>query len=76
MRISPRKKGVSYYQVDVFGREAGKVDSYKDVLAQPGQNITTTLDIDLQLFIENIFEGKKGAVIVSKPNTGEILVTR
>lgn len=67
------RKGVSYYQVDVFGREAGKVDSYKDVLAQPGQNLTTTLDIDLQLFIENIFEGKKGAVIVSKPNTGEIL---
>ena len=67
------KKGVSYYQVDVFGREAGKVDSYQNILSQPGQNINTTLDLNIQLLIEDIFKDKKGAAIVSKPKTGEIL---
>ena len=67
------QKGVSYYQVDVFGREAGKVDTYEDVLSQPGLDLTTTLDINIQLLVENMFKDKKGAVIVSKPKTGEIL---
>ena len=67
------KRGVSYYQVDVFGREAGKVETYEDVLSQPGLDLTTTLDINVQLLVENMFKDKKGAVIVSKPKTGEIL---
>lgn len=67
------QKGVSYYQVDVFGREAGKVETYEDVLSQPGLDLTTTLDINIQLLVENMFKDKKGAVIVSKPKTGEIL---
>lgn len=67
------QKGVSYYQVDVFGREAGKVETYEDVLSQPGLDLTTTLDINVQLLVENMFKDKKGAVIVSKPKTGEIL---
>ena len=67
------QKGVSYYQVDVFGREAGKVETYEDVVSQPGLDLTTTLDINVQLLVENMFKDKKGAVIVSKPKTGEIL---
>jgi len=67
------QKGVSYYQVDAYGREAGEVDGYDNILPQPGQNINTTLDIDLQLLVEEIYANKKGAAIVSIPNTGEIL---
>ena len=67
------KKGVSYYQVDAFGREAGKVESYQNILSQPGQNVNTTLDLNIQLLVEDIYNDKKGAVIVSKPKTGEIL---
>ncbi|MED5247863.1 MAG: penicillin-binding protein 2, partial [Candidatus Neomarinimicrobiota bacterium] len=67
------QKGVSYYQVDAYGREAGEVDGYDNILSQPGQDINTTLDIDIQLLVEQIYANKKGAAIVSIPNTGEIL---
>ena len=66
-------KGVSYYQVDAFGRETEKIELNNSILPVPGKNILTTLDISLQSFIEREFKGKKGVVIVSKPKTGEIL---
>ena len=66
-------KGVSYYQVDAFGRETEKIELNNSILPIPGKNILTTLDISLQSFIEREFKGKKGVVIVSKPKTGEIL---
>ncbi len=66
-------KGVSYYQVDAFGRETEKIELSNSILPVPGKNILTTLDISLQSFIESEFKGKKGVVIVSKPKTGEIL---
>ena len=67
------KKGVSYFQVDAFGREAGKVEGHDNSLPQPGQDIYTTLDITLQELLESEFKGKKGAGIVSNPKTGGIL---
>ena len=66
-------KGVSYYQVDAFGRETEKIELNNSILPVPGKNILTTLDISLQSFIEREFKGKKGVVIVSNPKTGEIL---
>jgi len=36
------KKGVTYSQVDVYGRETGKLDGQDGVLAYPGENISTT----------------------------------
>tara|TARA_B100000676_G_scaffold11089_1_gene10278 strand:- start:497 stop:2260 length:1764 start_codon:yes stop_codon:yes gene_type:complete len=66
-------KGVSYHQVDAFGREKEKIELENSVLPIPGKNIYTSLDINLQSFIEKEFEGKTGVVIVSKPKTGEIL---
>ena len=67
------KKGVSYFQVDAFGREAGNVEGHDNSLPQPGQDIYTTLDITLQELLESEFRGKKGAGIVSNPKTGGIL---
>ena len=66
-------KGVSYYQVDAFGRETEKIELNNSILPVPGKNILTTLDISLQSFVEREFKGKKGVVIVSNPKTGEIL---
>ena len=66
-------KGVSYYQVDALGREAGTVEGYGNLLSQPGGNINTTIDLRLQLLIEDLYKNKKGAVVVSKPQTGEVL---
>jgi len=67
------EKGVSYYQVDAFGREAGKVEAYDDLLSEPGGNLSTTLDLEMQLLVEEIYKNLKGSVIVSKPKTGEVL---
>ncbi len=40
---------------------------------QPGRNIYTTLDSDLQAFLEKELEGKVGAAVVLDVRTGEIL---
>ena len=67
------KKGVSYFQVDAFGRESGKIDGANDFSSTPGEDIKTTIDINLQGFIEQQIKGFKGAIIVSNPENGEIL---
>ena len=66
-------KGVSYYQVDAFGREVGSVENQSNILPKPGSDITTTLDIEIQELLESEFKGIKGAGIVSDPNTGGLL---
>lgn len=67
------EKGVAYYQVDAFGREAGYVDGHEKILPNPGNNIHTTLDVSLQALLESEFKKKKGTAIVSNPKTGGIL---
>lgn len=67
-------KGIKKQQVDVHNRIQG---SYKggeeDVASEIGHNITTTLDIDLQLYAEQLFQNKKGSVVAIEPSTGEVL---
>ena len=67
------KRGVQFYQVDAFGREVGYVDDYPPRVPEPGQNIITTIDKDIQKKIENIMDSKRGVIIVGIPKTGEIL---
>ncbi len=66
-------KGVNYYQVDALGREAGLVPNQGRILPEPGKNLRTTLDINLQSLLEREFRDYRGAAIVSNPVTGEIL---
>jgi penicillin-binding protein 2 len=56
--------------VDSFGREIGEVSKVEPIR---GNEIHLTLDFDLQKKAEEILEGKEGAVVVMKPETGEIL---
>ncbi len=65
-------KGVTYLEVDAFGREMGKVDVQKDVNPIPGTNLYTTIDIELQQFTENLMDGKRGVIVVGDSRTGEI----
>jgi penicillin-binding protein 2 len=67
------KKGVTYYQVDAFGREVGKIGGQENILPNPGKNITTTLDVSLQQLLETELRGRRGVGIVSRPETGGIL---
>ena len=65
--------GIQFYQVDAFGREVGYVDDFPPLDPEPGRNIITTIDINIQYSLETLMEGKRGVLIVGIPETGEIL---
>ena len=65
--------GVQFNQVDAYGREVGHIDDFLPINPEPGKNIVTTIDINIQYSLESLMEGKKGVVIVGVPETGEIL---
>jgi penicillin-binding protein 2 len=64
------KEGQSLQIVDSMGREIEEV-SRTD--ATRGQDVMLALDFDLQRKAEEILENREGAVVVMKPDTGEIL---
>ena len=67
-------KGVKKNLVDVHNRIQGSYrEGKEDVPAQIGKNITTTIDLDLQLYAEKLFANKKGAMVAIEPETGEVL---
>ncbi|MDR3273278.1 MAG: peptidoglycan glycosyltransferase [Flavobacteriaceae bacterium] len=67
-------KGIKYIQKDRLLRSIG---SYKgggyDVQMKSGEDITLTIDYDLQVLAERLLQNKRGAVVALDPNTGEIL---
>jgi len=67
-------KGIRKNLVDVHNRIQGSYrDGREDIPAQIGKNIVTTLDLDLQLYAEKLFQNKKGSVVAIEPATGEVL---
>jgi penicillin-binding protein 2 len=67
-------KGVRKIFVDVTGREKGPfANGAFDTVAVPGQNLTTSLDLELQAYGEKLMRNKRGAVVAIEPSTGEIL---
>jgi len=66
-------RGIYFYEVDVFGREVGSAIELNPKKPDPGQNIQTTLDLDLQVFVEEQMMDRKGIVLVGHPESGEIL---
>ncbi|TAJ13807.1 penicillin-binding protein 2 [Marinilabiliaceae bacterium JC017] len=68
------KKGVKYLLVDVYGREKGSFrDGRYDTTAVAGRNINLSLDVDLQVYGEQLMKNKIGSVVAIEPATGEIL---
>ncbi len=68
------KKGVNYIMVDVWGRAIGEYQNGDyDTVAVSGDNLTLSLDIDLQMYGELLMQGKTGSIVAIKPSTGEIL---
>ncbi len=66
--------GVEIMLRDSRGRLQGKYkDGSQDTRAQSGENITTTIDIELQQLAEALLVGKVGSVVAIEPSTGEIL---
>jgi len=67
------ERGYKYVEVDVKGREAGNFGGRRDIPPVPGRDIMLTLDRNLQEFVENLLDGKRGAAIVMDPRNGDIL---
>ncbi|HOF02475.1 MAG TPA: penicillin-binding protein 2 [Atribacterota bacterium] len=64
------EKGRKEVEIDALGREVTILKSQKPVA---GNDIYLTLNSELQRFIEEQMNGKKGAIILSEPHTGKIL---
>ncbi len=68
------KKGAKYLQRDNLNRVIG---AYKnglyDTLPTPGEDLTITLDIELQQYGEKLMKGKRGGIVAIEPSSGEIL---
>lgn len=68
------QKGVKYIQKDRFNREIGSFKEGKyDTIAIQGDDITLTLDIELQKYGQELMYQKRGGIVAIEPKTGEIL---
>ncbi len=68
------KRGIKYRMVNVRGLEKGSFKKGRlDTLPKIGENLISTIDIDLQEYGETLMLGKVGSVIAIEPATGEIL---
>ena len=67
-------KGNKIFLVDVHNRIKGEFRNGKlDEKAVLGENITTTIDLELQEYGEKLMQYKIGSVVALQPKTGEIL---
>lgn len=68
------RRGVKFKIRNVRGIEKGDFEGGKyDTLAIPGKNLTTTIDIELQRYGEELMKGKSGSIVAIEPATGEVL---
>jgi penicillin-binding protein 2 len=68
------RTGQIYNLVDVHNRSQGSYENgVYDTLPEPGKHITSTIDIDLQSFGEQMMYNKRGSIVAIEPQTGEIL---
>tara|TARA_R110002096_G_scaffold74101_1_gene175525 strand:+ start:51164 stop:53020 length:1857 start_codon:yes stop_codon:yes gene_type:complete len=68
------KAGVKFLMVDVHNRVKGPFENGKyDTLPIPGNDIISTIDLELQAYGEKLMQGKRGSIVAIEPSTGEIL---
>ncbi|MEJ2003700.1 MAG: penicillin-binding protein 2 [Cyclobacteriaceae bacterium] len=68
------KRGVKLREKNVHGVDMGPYNDGKlDTPSEPGENLHTTVDINLQKYGEELMEGKSGSIVAIEPATGEIL---
>ena len=68
------ERGVRRYMVNVSGVEQGSfMNGTYDTTSIPGNDIVSTIDLDLQKYGEFLMEGKIGSIVAIEPATGEIL---
>jgi penicillin-binding protein 2 len=62
--------GFEQVEIDAAGRG---VRTLSRTPAQPGNNVTLSIDIRLQQVAERIFNGRRGALVAIEPGTGSVL---
>ena len=68
------KKGVAYFQKDRFNKIIGAFEEGKyDLAPTPSENLTLTIDIDLQDYGVQLLQNKRGGIVAIEPQTGEVL---
>lgn len=68
------QKGVKYILKDKFNREIGSYKEGKyDTISKQGDDITLTIDGELQKYGEELMVNKWGGIVAIEPKTGEIL---
>ncbi len=68
------QRGVRFKLRNVDGVEKGSFRNGEiDTLSVAGQDITSTIDLDLQSYGEYLLNGKAGSIIALEPSSGEIL---
>ncbi len=68
------KSGKRYLLRDVDGIIKGPFSKGEyDTLSIPGQNLVSTVDLDLQEYGEYLMKGKAGSIICIEPSSGEVL---
>ncbi len=68
------EKGVEYVLINNMGREVGPYNNGKlDTIPVSGNDLITTLDINLQSYGELLMQNKTGSIVAIEPATGEIL---
>ncbi|XOD66998.1 MAG: penicillin-binding protein 2 [Flavobacteriales bacterium Tduv] len=68
------KKGIKYWMRDRMGCVIGPYNNLEsNIKALRGDNISLTIDWELQDYAERLMYKKKGAIIAIDPKTGEIL---
>lgn len=66
--------GIEFQKVNAYGQAVGEYEGERSGKnPTEGDNIYTTLDVELQAFAEELMIGKTGAIVAMNPNTGEIL---
>lgn len=68
------KKGRKVVLVDKFSKQQGSFAGGKfDSLPSAGQNIISAIDLDLQVYGEQLLANKIGSIVAIEPATGEVL---
>jgi penicillin-binding protein 2 len=70
------RRGVKFVMHDVHGVNKGSWKNGEfDTLAVSGQNLVTSIDVEVQKYADSLMQNKVGSVIAVEPATGEILVS-
>ena len=67
-------KGKKFYQKDRFNRIIGSYENGEfDIPSKNSNNLSLTIDIDIQKYGEKLMENKWGGIVAIQPTTGEVL---